>query len=186
MQHLMQTGANAGRLLCTYLNGKHLLISDETGQLANTCFTICTGHFRMHQSFQMVWETFKVSNQPCQVCCHHQDGCVTLPAPTPSQTCHVLCSNSLGVPGAVGHFCDLMTTTTGIYSLFFFLYELRNAAQQPWGGGWSLHPGAEAWGDEGIWTSFIWWWWASGSAAMQHMTFVEYPKHHTVPQHSNC
>lgn len=94
----MQTGASAGRLLYIYLNGKPLLISDETAQWANTSFTICTDHFRMHQSFQMVWETFKVGKQPCQPCCHHQDGCVTLPASSPSRTCHVLCSNSLGAP----------------------------------------------------------------------------------------
>lgn len=114
----MQTGANAGRFLCSYLNGKPFLMSDETAKLANTCFTICTDHFRMHQSFQMVWE-IQVSTQPRQPCCHHQDGCVTLPAPTPPQTCHVLCSSSLGASGAAGHFCDLIINHyTGIYSLF--------------------------------------------------------------------
>lgn len=116
----MQTGASAGRFLCTYLNGKPLLMSDEIAQLANTFFTICTDHVRMHQSSWMVWEAFQVRKQPRQPCCHHQDGCVTLPAPTPSQTCHVPCSNSLGVPGAAGHFCDMTTTTAGTYSLFFF------------------------------------------------------------------
>lgn len=181
----MQTGASAGRLLYIYLNGKPLLISDEIAQRANTSFTICTDHFRMHQSFQMVWETFKVGKQPCQPCCHHQDDCVTLPASSPSQTCHVLCSNSLGAPelrdSSVIWWLPLQNIST-----FFFCCELWHAAQQPWGGGWSLHAGAEDWGGESIWTSLLWWWWAFGSAAMQYISLVEYPKHPTVPQHSNC
>lgn len=181
----MQTGANAGRFLCSYLNGKLLLMSDETAKLANTCFTICTNHFRMHQSFQMVWE-IQVSKQPCQPCCHHQDGCVTLPAPTPPQTCHVLCSSSLGASGAARHICDLIINHYRNIFTFFLICELWHAAQQPWQGGWSLQAGAEAGGEEGSWTSFLQWWWAFGSAAIQHISLAEYPNHPIVPQHSNC
>lgn len=62
--------------------------SDEIPQVANTSFAICTDHFRMRQTFQRIWDTFKVSKQPCQSnsLLPPREG-LALPPSSPSWTC---------------------------------------------------------------------------------------------------
>lgn len=164
----MQTGASAGRLLYIYLNGKPLLISDEIEQRANTFFTVCTDHFRMHQSFQMSKKLLRSASSHVNLVATTKTVVWLSLPPLPPK--HAMCC---AVTAWVPQSCrTLLWSDDSHYrniSTFFYCCELWHTAQQPWGGGWSLHPGAEAWGGQSIWTSFIWWWWAFGSAAMQYI-----------------
>lgn len=124
----MQADANAGGLLCTYLNGKHLLISDETAQLALQYVLIISRRTSVSKWSEKLFRS--VSSHINPVATTKMVVWLSL-LPLPPK--HAMCSNSLGVPELQDTSVIWWLPPHEYIHFFFSLCELRHAAQQPWG-----------------------------------------------------
>ena len=143
--------ANVGRLLCSYLSGKPLLKVPQmrlhswlTPPLqyvptAPGCASLSKGseiHLRSANSCA----------DPA-ACCHQDEVWLSLSPLPPQPADCVLCSNSLRAarPSRTFLSSDLITDTTGMYSLLFCSVSSSMQPSSHEAGGWSLHRGLR-WG----------------------------------------
>lgn len=152
----MQTGANAGRLLHSYLSGKPLLRVSEMEQHSwvtpRLQYALITARCTSLSKESEILSRPARSQVNITACCHQGKVWLTL-LPLPPD--HVLSSNSLGTAGACRGFLwsDLTTNTQKCIHPFCPVRHMQPSSHEA--GGWSLHTGAEAQGGEGNWTSII-------------------------------
>lgn len=134
----MQTGANAGRLLCSYLSAKPLLMVPQMRShswlIPPLQYVLIASGFASLSKRSGRYLRSASRRVDLTACCHQEE--VWLPSLRPGPADWVLGNHSPGVAGACSTFLwsDLITNTTrNVFTFFFLLCELHHAAEEPRG-----------------------------------------------------